>query len=136
MAVEIKLTNDKRDEVTKQLELGVKQALMAIGAKAEGYAKKDCPVDTGRLRNSITWAVEGAQGTANAETGEKAKWSDYKKHWEPEKNVVVIGTNVTYAPQQEFYDMSHKTGKAHFLRDAMTNHSDEYKKTAEAALKA
>ena len=31
-------------------------ALELIGGKAESYAKKLCPVDTGRLRNSITHA--------------------------------------------------------------------------------
>lgn len=29
------------------------RALEIIGGKAESYAKKLCPVDTGRLRNSI-----------------------------------------------------------------------------------
>ena len=34
-------------------------ALEAIGITAEGYAKKLTPVDTGRLRNSISHAVSG-----------------------------------------------------------------------------
>lgn len=34
-------------------------ALEEIGLTAEGYAKKACPVDTGRLRNSISHAVDG-----------------------------------------------------------------------------
>ena len=35
----------------------VARALEAIGLTAERYAKADCPVDTGRLRNSISHAV-------------------------------------------------------------------------------
>ena len=51
-------------------------ALEAVGLQAEGYAKLKCPVDTGRLRNSISHAVKG--------------------------NTVYIGTNVDYAPYVEF----------------------------------
>jgi hypothetical protein len=36
----------------------VEQALIAIGLTAETYAKQECPVDTGRLRNSITHEVD------------------------------------------------------------------------------
>lgn len=42
------------DALPKQVE----QALIAIGMTAETYAKKECPVDTGRLRNSITHEVD------------------------------------------------------------------------------
>ena len=64
---------DNSDEFLKALPEQIEQALTAIGLTAESYAKQECPVDTGRLRNSITHAVE---------SGEKA---------------VYIGTNVEYA---------------------------------------
>ena len=48
------------------------RALEIIGGKAESYAKGLVPVDTGRLRNSITHTTEGA--------------------------TEVIGSNVSYAP--------------------------------------
>ena len=41
-------------EVTDALQAAKDQALEIIGGKAESYAKQLCPVDTGRLRNSIT----------------------------------------------------------------------------------
>ena len=56
-------------------QLGV--ALEAVGLKAEGYAKRKAPVDTGRLRNSISHAVS------------------------EEESVAYIGTNVEYAPYVE-----------------------------------
>ena len=91
----------------------VNNALKAIGQTAEGYAKDDCPVDTGRLRNSIANEVF------------------------EEENAVYIGTNVEYAPYVEYRDnASHQTGKAHFLRDAAANHGDHYSAILEAALKA
>ena len=36
----------------------IEQALIAIGMTAETHAKEYCPVDTGRLRNSITHEVD------------------------------------------------------------------------------
>lgn len=97
------------DAVLSEFQRKVKVALEAVGATAEGYAKMNCPVDTGRLRNSISNAVVD--------------------------NEVYIGTNVEYAPVQELYNMSHKVGRAHFLRDAATTHGEEYKRIMEAALK-
>lgn len=64
---------DNSEEFLKALPEQIEQALTAIGLTAESYAKQDCPVDTGRLRNSITHAVEA---------GEQA---------------VYIGSNVEYA---------------------------------------
>ena len=66
---------------------------------AEGYAKKETPVDTGRLRNSMSNAVQG--------------------------DSVYIGTNVSYAPYVEF---GSRTNKAHhMLQRAATMHGKEYK---------
>lgn len=64
---------DNSEEFLKALPEQLEQALTAIGLTAESYAKQECPVDTGRLRNSITHAVEA---------GEQA---------------VYIGSNVEYA---------------------------------------
>lgn len=104
--VELKVNTQ---EILSNFARQVAAGLMAIGATAEGYAKEDCPVDTGRLQNSISNTVDD--------------------------NSVYIGTNVVYAPYQEFYDYKHTSGKAHFLRDAASTHGDEYKRIMEAALK-
>lgn len=74
-------------------------ALEIIGGKAESYAKKLCPVDTGRLRNSIT-------------------------HQQMDENTEVIGTNVEYAPFVELG--THKMNPRPFLRPAAENHTGEY----------
>ena len=62
---------DYSKEVLSAMEKAIKNGLEAIGLTAETYAKKATPVDTGRLRNSISH-----------ETDEEA---------------VYIGTNVEYA---------------------------------------
>ena len=102
----------KSAEVLRAMREQVALGLEAIGQEAEGYAKDDCPVDTGRLRNSISHKVE------------------------EQEEAVYIGTNVAYAPYVEYGEYEHKTGKNHFLRDAATNHSEHYKKIMEAALKS
>ena len=66
---------DRSDEVKEELAKAVETALEEIGLAAEGYAKLACPVDTGRLRNSLSHAVDG--------------------------NAAIIGTNVEYAPYVE-----------------------------------
>ena len=103
---------DKSAEVLAAMRQQVLLGLEMMGQEAEGYAKDECPVDTGRLRNSIAHAVEGSEDT------------------------VYIGTNVEYAPYVEYGDYKHTTGKNHFLRDAAANHGDHYKALMEAALKS
>ena len=122
---------DHSDEVLAELNKKIGNALEAIGAQAEMHAKANCPVDTGRLRNSITFVTGKVQGTPNTSDGAPAEPGDYKKHAEPSPDTVYIGTNVEYAPFQEYFGK-----KAHFLRNAMTQHNDDYKKIVEAALKA
>ena len=94
---------DNSDEFLKALPEQIEQALTAIGLTAESYAKRDCPVDTGRLRNSITHVYDGDK-------------TEY------------IGTNVEYAKYVELNDRAHHTnGQAHFLRDAAKDHADKYR---------
>lgn len=100
---------DNSEEFLKALPEQIEQALTAIGLTAESYAKQECPVDTGRLRNSITHAVE---------TGEQA---------------VYIGTNVEYAVFVELGTSRMKPRP--YLKPAATEHSAEYKSLAEQALK-
>ena len=50
---------DNSEQVLSAMEKGIKNGLEAIGLTAETYAKKATPVDTGRLRNSISHTVDG-----------------------------------------------------------------------------
>ena len=98
---------DNTDEVLAALEKAKKRGLEAIGLTAEGYAKKDTPVDTGRLQNSIAHAVEG--------------------------DAAYIGSNVEYAPYIELGAQGRKAH--HMLQNAAANHSDEYKRLMEDSMK-
>ena len=45
---------DNSEQVLSAMEKAIKNGLEAIGLTAETYAKQETPVDTGRLRNSIS----------------------------------------------------------------------------------
>lgn len=49
---------DNSDLVGEEFEQACERALTRIGLQAETYAKRECPVDTGNLRNNITNAVD------------------------------------------------------------------------------
>ena len=86
-----------KDDVEQTFEEWIGTIMGACGKIAEGETKKLCPVDTGRLRNSITYDV--------AEDGKSVR----------------IGTNVEYAKDVEFDDRKkHVVGQSHFLRDGIT----------------
>lgn len=107
--IDVKITDHSAD-VLAELKRRIPVALQAIGQECEGYAKADCPVDTGRLRNSLTHEVR------------------------ENENAVYVGTNVEYGVYVEYGDYAHTVGKKHFLRDAAADHSDHYKSILEAAL--
>ena len=103
------------------------RALEKIGGRCETYAKKKCPVDTGRLKNSIAHQ----RSTSEA-------------------NTMLVGTNVSYAPFVELgHDQevgryvpaigkrlvaSHVDGKP-FLKPAVEDHVSEYKEIVEKEFK-
>lgn len=83
----------------------IKAALEAIGLKVEGYAKLLCPVDTGRLRNSITHVVKA------------------------DEKAVYVGTNVEYAAAVECGTRRQRAKP--YLKPAATEHIAEYKDITE-----
>lgn len=84
--------------------------LEAIGLDAASTAADKAPVDTGRLKDSISHAVV------------------------PSEKAVYIGTNVEYAPFQEFGTSRGIPGK-HFIQFGATAHAQEYKDLLEEQLK-
>lgn len=89
------------DEVIKEVGGRCTIALDAVGQTAEADVKILVPVDTGRLRSSISHEARDKE--------------------------VVIGTNVEYAKYVEYRDeLNHKTGQAHFLRDGIQDNISKY----------
>lgn len=138
-----------RDNTNKILELlqGAKRrGNQAIGLAAEGHAKKkitaEGAVDTGRLRNSITYALAGEEAHVKQYRGYKKGQGEEKRGVYSYEGVapgekgsgVYIGTNVEYAPGIEL-GTHRKAGAVHFLQDAATGHTDEYKRLMEDSMK-
>lgn len=113
---------DNSDEVLAAVKNAIERGLKACGETAVGYAQDRCPVQTGNLKGSITYEVDGDD--------------------------VYIGSNVSYAPYVEmgtgiYYSGGRRTpwvyqdadGNYHttqgsraqpFLQPAAANHSTEY----------
>ena len=102
---------DNSKEILYKFAKARERGLKAIGMTAEGYAKKelnkkqkhakgpDRPyIDTGRLRNSITYATLTTQGTSFSYTDDNGKKYDDVRGKGADGDSVYIGTNVEYAP--------------------------------------
>ena len=97
----VHIEEDHTDELLAALGDSIEQILTRWGELAEGYAKMDCPVDTGNLRNSITYEVEMAE------------------------QAVYVGSDVEYAPYVELG--TSRMAARPFLKPAIVNHEQEYK---------
>ena len=106
MAVEI---HDNSKEISENIKSALLRGLEKCGLTAERFSKKLAPYDTGNLRNSITHEVDD---------GEPA---------------VYIGTNVEYAPYVCLGTI-HMNAQP-FLKPAVNDHKDEYRKILENSLK-
>lgn len=105
----LEIREDNALAIVNAIDQALAKALEEVGLVAEGYAKKACPVDTGRLRNSITHQVR------------------------PSEKSVYIGTNVEYAPYVELGTSRMKPQP--FLRPAAADHEGTYRKIFESELK-
>lgn len=103
MADEVDVVEDNTEEVAEGIRGAVAAALEEIGLVAEGYAKRLCPVDTGRLRGSITHVTSG--------------------------HSAYIGTNVEYAPYVE--NGTRRQKPQPFLKPAAADHGAEYQAIVE-----
>ena len=132
---------DNSAEVLAGLERAKARALETIGLKAEGYAKKLCPVGTvestgkkgyrgGTLRNSITHTVDGDV----LSVGSNIPYAAY----------VELGTGPHFEPPPDWETFTSKRGSGvgrgyvkprRYLQPAIEEHAGEYKTIAENELK-
>lgn len=96
------------EQIANAIHQAVAAALEEIGLAAERFAKRACPVDTGRLRNSITHALNMSEESVH------------------------IGTNVEYARYVELG--THGREGVGFLRHAAEDHGSYYRKIMEQHL--
>lgn len=98
MSVSYNIKADLRvDEVTEELEERIAKNLAKVCVQVQDDAKRECPVDTGRLQGSITYAVEGTEAA--------------------------VGTNVEYAVF--VHEGTSKMVGRPFLRNAIEKNRDD-----------
>ena len=107
--LDLEIISDNTEYIVDEIGTALVRALEAVGIQAESDAAKLCPVDTGRLRNSITHTID-----------EGGKWA-------------IVGTNVEYAQYVHNGTSTHKAQP--FLTDAVNQNADKYRKIIEAGLK-
>lgn len=122
---------DNSDEVKAELRKATARALEKAGLKAEGYAKKLCPVGTGRLRNSIEHKVTDD----SVYIGSNVEYAPY----------VELGTGIHYPGgrrtpwmYEDAKGIWHKTSgsKAQpYLKPSVADHAAEYRGIIENELK-
>lgn len=135
-----------REEFMRALEEAAETALDAAGMQAATYAKRELQktpsrIDTGLLRNSITWAVSGkpaaiksyrASKGSNKKNGKRVSASSKNAGSvgvgfyagtapadPPENKAVYIGTNVEYAIY--VHDGTAHMAPNRFLKNAISN---------------
>lgn len=110
MSVEIYERENNTQLVLGELRSDIEKALEAIGIEAQGDCKQVTPVDTGRLRNSITHIVNG---------GEK---------------YVAVGTNVEYA--RYVHQGTRRQHAQPYLTVPVQTNKDKYRSILEMMLKS
>lgn len=143
MTFEITSVESNIKEVMKAVNEKMHLAIGLMAEEVEKNAKKDCPVDTGLLRNSLTYAYAGFlpvdisySDDANEQHGSYTTATPSAADPEADdEHVAYVGTNVEYAPYVEFGSYHHEVGKSHFLRDAGQNHIPRLQSIAATTLK-
>jgi phage gpG-like protein len=104
----------------------MKEALITAGKIVQADAKLTAPVDTGRLRGSISFALENkiavTESPATLADGVTQPDSEY---------IVKVGTNVEYAAHVEYM----QGGIYAYLRRALYSNINRIKAAFEEALK-
>ena len=138
----IELTSNAK-EFIKAKDEQVEKALIVLGEIFEGDSKDEISrpkehadgtfrpnVDTGRLRNSITYATKTTHSTGSA----PADPSDYTQLAEVPEGTVVLGTNVEYAA---YVEMGTSRSRPYpYLKPAIEGNKDTIKKVIEDYLKS
>lgn len=146
--IQIKIElKDFSDQVKQATTGAIKRALNACGAQGASFAVENCTakgvVDTGLLRNSLTWALGGRIPKKRSYSGDhpsryrpngkipSGRYEGRAPDDEKGINRVYIGTNVEYAVYQEMgfthYLSKKKYAARPYLRPALEDHVNDYK---------
>lgn len=135
-AMQIRL-EDHSAEVLEALDAAVGRALEKCGLVAEGHAKKLCnspgKFGTGALRNSITHTVSDGERAAYVGTN-----SEYGVYVECGTGIYYPGGRQTpwvYQDAKGDWHLTHGQRAKPFIKPAVAEHGEQYKRIIEAELK-
>ena len=94
------------------MDKAIEKALVTAGVILERQAVALTPVDTGRLRGSITYRTQRKESRLDAPATAKDQVSRPARKW-----TLHVGTNVEYAPHLEYGTV--KMGAQPYLRPAL-----------------
>ncbi len=147
MRTELKVTGIEEvraafDRVGKDFEKTAGAALMAAGFEVSNQAKRNAPVLSGNLKSSIFPSTDqGAVPIRNEIAPPPVQTVEtMAREFNAEQMATVyIGTNVDYAPAQEFlhegFHGKSPTGKSPYLRPALEEKADAAQKIFQKAFK-
>lgn len=126
---------DNSGKVLDEFQDAVVRALERCGAQAEGYAKDLAPVDTGKLRNSISHKVDSAEPAAYIGTN-----SEYAPYVELGTGKYAEGgdgrpTPWVYQDAKGDWHWTEGNPAQPFLKPAVSDHAKTYHKILEDELK-
>lgn len=119
------------DEAKQKMTLAVQQCLEVIGQSAVTFARDATPVDTGRLKNSMTFVTRASTG-GYSYTDDRGAGYDGSLSVSASDGEVWFGTNVEYATYIE-NGTSKRAGK-HMIKRAAEEHKTYYKAIIEKYL--
>lgn len=153
---------DHSREIMQHFENQLYKGLEEIGLRAVGYASDLTPVDTGRLKNSMAFTTKFVKGKTlriTPENGGGGVRQERDVVSTDEDFMVFIGTNVYYSPYIEYgtgiyasngngrpdawswqdpegnWHRTRGVKPQHMLKNAVSNHIEEYNEVLKKALK-
>lgn len=132
-SIELTIT-DYRKEVLQAEQAAVEKFLIEAGLHLSGQAQLELEndprrVDTGRLRNSISYATSENSG---ANPAPPATAEDSAPQSTPEKNTLYVGTNVEYGIY--VHEGTQKMAPNRFLRNAFDRNEEQVQRKLKEAL--
>ncbi len=141
---------DNSDKVKSAIHQAAKQAMEVVGGMLESYRKKNittykwqhktanrknekyhAAIDTGLLRNSITYAVSGGEAHDPSYRADDGSKSGSYSGTAPEESggvSVYVGSNVEYAGYIELGVPSSDIPAVHYLSDAVNQNQKRLEK--------
>lgn len=117
---------DNSDEIKDKIKGAILRGLEKVGMLAEKYAKQFCPVDTGNLRNSITYKV--AEDEEAVYIGTNSKYGAYVELGTGEYYPGGRPTPWVYQDAKGNWHYTRGSKAQPFLKPAASDYMDVYQK--------